>query len=69
MTARTLLTISAYLFLQMGSFFWSFRIFGRKLILAIFHAYFLTRKYVGGIGQKRVKNASEQYLYGHGYGI
>ena len=39
-TARTLLRILAYFFLQIGNFFWRFRKIGKKIILGVFWCIF-----------------------------
>ena len=51
-TVRATLRISAYLFLQISSFFWSFRKFTKKSILKHFSCIFPYRELIGKIHQK-----------------
>jgi len=59
-TVRDTLRISAYLFLQIGSFFWSFRKFAKKLILKRFSCIFPYREVIGEI--EKISPLSATYM-------
>ena len=57
-TVRPVWRISAYLFLQIGSFFWSFRKFTKKSILNHFSCIFPYREVIGKIWSKTPLSAT-----------